>query len=758
MSIKWKFILIFGLITFVPIFSLSFYTLNGVQEQAVNQIKQSLTLEAELAEGHILTYFEQRKDRTADWSSDGYIRSEFESILDLPADTDGESQGKIKAAQLGEYILTKKHPLDSVIITTDILDSSGTVVVSTNPIRIGHTDTSTEDLDREYEFTQAINAESGQAFVGQIISEDEVGHSPDPMFHVSAPLFSPDGSKTLGILVTHVGLRGLDDVLSGQRQIELGAKSGFKGRGQSLEIYLVNQDKLMVTRSRFVENAVLNQIVDTQAVRLCHEKGEEITGQYLDYRGVSVYGASMCPDNQWWLLLTEIDESEVLVGFLALEKQIIIFSILTAMLAALIGLLYGVRIYRRIDSNLDVLRKIGAGDLGFRTNTIARDEIGKVGRGIDSMADSIEKYISRIKEAETQNTTLIESSPDCIKLLDPKGRLLHLSKGGLREHGFKSNKETVGWNYLATIEKKHLPAIKAALKNALSGKITTFEVEHVKDKKIKGVANRDWCEMTFSPVRDAQGKVKNILVVSRDISDKKQIQEKQHELDLLKTKFITVVSHQLRTPLSAISWNLEAILGKEMGDVAKGQEEVLRLSYDATKEIITRIGDLTTAMEIEEGKMRLEKEKASLQDVLGSVCAEVLPWCERRKIKHSITLPTKPLPLTEFDPTRIRGVLHKLIDNAVSYTKEKGGIEIVLSKLRNKVRFEIKDTGIGIPKSDQAHIFERFYRASNASKMKTDASGLGLFIAKAVVEAHGGNIGFTSQEGKGSTFWFELPI
>ncbi len=243
-----------------------------------------------------------------------------------------------------------------------------------------------------------------------------------------------------------------------------------------------------------------------------------------------------------------------------------------------------------------------------------------------------------------------------------------------------------------------------------------------------------------------------------DITELKQAEEKLKNLDMLKSRFITALTHVIRTPLSEIRWGLETLLSGDFGELSSEQENFLRRTLESEESISGLITNMNLVLDIERNKILLEKVSVSILSHIKAVIGEYSAECKSKQLTCTVDPPKGKYPAVKIDPGKIKFVFGLLYDNAIKYSPKQGKIVVKFSKSKSNITVKIIDTGIGIPEEEQTNIFERFFRASNAQAMHTNGVGLGLFIAKAIVEAHEGEIGFESTESKGSTFWFSLPI
>jgi signal transduction histidine kinase len=224
----------------------------------------------------------------------------------------------------------------------------------------------------------------------------------------------------------------------------------------------------------------------------------------------------------------------------------------------------------------------------------------------------------------------------------------------------------------------------------------------------------------------------------------KIIKDRTREDQLMKSKsdFITVAAHQLRTPLTGITWGVEVLYKKEIGEINQNQEKILRQSLDALKDMSRTIDDLLKAASIEEGKFGYHFELGDVVVIINEVLSASLIKAQEKNIKFVFYPPNFAIPKFVMDKEKIRIVISNLVDNAVKYNVLNGEVGIKIEPVKDKpfIKISVSDTGIGISEKDTESIFEKFYRSPSVMKSHTSGIGLGLYITKNIVKNHGGEI------------------
>lgn len=233
----------------------------------------------------------------------------------------------------------------------------------------------------------------------------------------------------------------------------------------------------------------------------------------------------------------------------------------------------------------------------------------------------------------------------------------------------------------------------------------------------------------------------------------KRTNAKLKEMDETKDEFISMASHQLRTPLTSVKGYLSMVLEGDAGKVGAKQEKLLDQAFISSQRMVYLIADLLNVSRLKTGKFVIISAPSNLAEIVEGELNQLTEVAKGKNVKVEYKKP-KDFPTLMLDETKIRQVVMNFADNAIYYTPSGGHVEIEVKEDKNNIYFTVKDDGLGIPKEEQKHLFTKFYRASNARKVRPDGTGLGLFMAKKVVAAQGGTILFESNEGKGSMFGF----
>lgn len=213
--------------------------------------------------------------------------------------------------------------------------------------------------------------------------------------------------------------------------------------------------------------------------------------------------------------------------------------------------------------------------------------------------------------------------------------------------------------------------------------------------------------------------------------------ERLAEANRMKSEFVSIVSHQLRSPLSNLKWAIELLMSGKLGKIEEKQTEYFKILKENSDRMGELIKDLLIVSRIETAKLPIKKMEFSLEDLVKELIKEFTPFAQASNVEIEI-LTKENLPKIFADPSQIRLVIENLLDNAIRYIKGRGVVEIKVERKEKNFYLEIRDTGVGIPEEEQKYIFQKFFRSENALRYQTQGSGLGLYISRAIIEKSGG--------------------
>ena len=367
------------------------------------------------------------------------------------------------------------------------------------------------------------------------------------------------------------------------------------------------------------------------------------------------------------------------------------------------------------------------------------EDLRKVRAALLNVLEDTDELRRSAVDERNKTMAIIENLTDGVILLNKKKQIEIINSPATELFNI-GKKEAIGKCFVDLLDIENIPEIKKILidkdriRNIYREEVATLDGLHL---EITSVLLKDEIEE------------KGFLIIIHDVTKEKLIEK-------MKTEFVSVAAHQLRTPLSAIKWTIRMILDGDAGEINEEQRELLEQTYISNERMIRLINDLLDVSRIEEGRLLYDQEDARIEDVLDSVIEASQEMLRNKNMVLEVN--KKETPKVKIDKEKKGVVIQNLLENAIKYTEQGGKIKITLDNDEKNVIFKIEDSGVGIPKSQQDRIFTKFFRAENVTRMETNGTGLGLYTTKNIVQAHKGQIWFESEENKGTTFYFTIPI
>ncbi|GGD50488.1 two-component system histidine kinase PnpS [Paenibacillus nasutitermitis] len=441
--------------------------------------------------------------------------------------------------------------------------------------------------------------------------------------------------------------------------------------------------------------------------------------------------------------LQEVDESIARIWTTLLIGLLILFIV-----AVFISFRVARGLTRPLEQITRVSKRIKNLDYRARVTVKGSDEISELGLAINAMADGLQIQMERIHQNESQLASVLDNMIDGVVMIDRNGRIVLLNRCAEEMLGF-SSRELVGRDY---VEAKQQYELLQIIQHGLERR------EHLREEITFYFPEERLLDLNLVPIIQ-DDEFGGVLLVLQDVSAIRR-------LERMRSEFVANVSHELKTPITAVKGFAETLLGGEVDDPETARS-FLQIIFDESDRLNRLIGDILELSKIESRRIPLQFSPVELTSFIGKSIKLMSAEAARKDIE--VTLKAEPGIYVEADEDRLRQIIMNLLANGISYTPDGGHVTIVVKPVAgtqyvsegedyDQIHISISDTGIGIPKKDLPRIFERFYRVDKARSRGSGGTGLGLSIVKHLIELHKGSITVESTVGAGSTFTIILPV
>jgi two-component system, NtrC family, sensor histidine kinase KinB len=428
-------------------------------------------------------------------------------------------------------------------------------------------------------------------------------------------------------------------------------------------------------------------------------------------------------------------------------------TVAAALGVLLLGLFLSITFTRRLLRPLAELsqatRRIGEGDFTVRAQVRGADELAQLASDFNAMASHLHDYrnssLGELLQVQQAAQAAIDSLPDPVVVFGVAGDVRNVNRAAETLLGLVLESQTT--DPLQAVDPSVRTVLERLCSHVLSGKGSYTPKGFEEAVKVPSGDGDRYFLPRATPVYEEQGGIVGATVILQDIT-------RIRRFDELRNDMVATVAHEFRTPLTSLRMAIHLCLEQAVGPVTEKQADLLHAAREDCERLQAMVDDLLDLSRIETGRVEMRRRPTPIATLLEATFEKHRVLSEEQGVQLVVTPPPADEEVLA-DPERIALVLSNLVANALHHTPAGSQVTLRAQPQNGWVRFEVSDTGAGIAKEHQAHIFEKFFRVPGTS---VDGAGLGLFIAKEIVEGHGGEIGVKSEEGRGSTFWFTLPL
>jgi PAS domain S-box-containing protein len=590
-------------------------------------------------------------------------------------------------------------------------------------------------------------------------------------YAIATPIRSTTG-ELMGVLIAEYGLDVVYETLSGAKSL-----------GKTGEYLLLEPEKngsLCFNPSRRVFSSKgtlagsISNTTDSTDPRFAHSQGthsllcsraasgHENVFSDVDEDGQRVIAGYHYLSDIGLGLIVKVEESEIFQPIRLLIATLIGTTCILLLLVIFIALRLSQEVVQPILRLRESLQHLNKENWKHKRSIFSGDELEvldkeaarlavRLEEAYTSLEKKVEERTQELAERNSKDKALLESIGEGFLAIDMNGKVITSNHAAERMLKWEK-KEILNAHFSSVIHLRDkrgnpIPQNQHHIQKAMDRKATVHTTPGDTYNCERKDGTRFPIGITATPFRIGTD-MKGIVVTFRDITEEKRI-------DLMKSEFISLASHQLRTPLTAIGWYME-MLEAEVDGLSDDQKDYVEQILSSHDRMVDLVNSLLNVSRIELGKLKIDPERIKLKDLVEKTSKELLPQIQQKKIHYKETIPDDlelfvDVPLVEM-------VIENLLSNAVKYTPEDQSITLTVMTDGEELRFEVCDTGMGIPDHQQKRVFEKLFRADNVVQSDTDGTGIGLYIAKYTSEAWGGRLWFESQEGKGTTFYFTVPM